>query len=223
MFTWILPLNGNKLSLLLATFVVMEVAVSTPCSAAAEKLTAKPSLEEIHKVNILLQKIISERKDLVEDTPVTVKLEKKLSWSSQASNARLLLPVSIRYQGVINSYCRLATASRAIEDIVLVELPAQANFESCSSVSHLLYVDLNGDGMQDIVEGILVKSNAYPISVLTPIVYLSSGTAKSGYCYSDTASHQLAPVDLKSESTVRKALENARKRLGDTVYSCESL
>ena len=216
----ILRAIGNKLSMPLAVVAAMTVAMSDPCSAAAGRMSSVPTLEEIRQVNLRLPAMLSAQADLVEDAPVIVRLEKKLIWSSQASSARLLLPVSIRYSGIINSYCRLATASEGVKEIVLVPLPAQANADDCRAVSDLHYMEINGDGIQDLVEGIRVKSNVGSFQVVTPLVYVSSPTAESGYCYSEAASGQLAPADLHAEENIRKALEKAKKRLGVTVFDC---
>lgn len=213
----------NELSITIAAALAMTLTLFNPCSAATDKLSSVPTSQEIRQADIGLPKIILGQPDLLEDTTVVTKLEKRLSWSSQTSSARLLLPVSVRYQGTTNSYCRLATASKGVKDIVIVKLPAQVNFDDCNEVSDLKYMEINGDGMLDLVEGLLVKSNVSSSRIVTPIVYLSTPGSESGYCYSDAASRQLVPADLKSEENIRKALEKAKKRLGVTVFDCAPL
>jgi hypothetical protein len=222
-FTSTLRPRVNELSVPLTAALTMTIAMSNPCRAETERLSSAPTPQEIHQANIRLPKIISGQPDLLEDATVVTKLEKKLSWSSHTSGARLLLPVSVRYHGTANSYCRLATASRGVKNIVLVKLPTQANFDDCNEVSELKYMEINGDGMLDLVEGILVKSNVSLSQIVTPIVYLSTPTPESGYCYSDAASRQLIPADLKSEENIRNALEKAKRRLGVTVFDCAPL
>ena len=220
MFTLTLRHNVNKSRFPLAATLAMTIAAFNPCSASTERLSSVPTSQEIRQADIALPKIISGQPDLLDHATVVTKLEKRLSWSSQTSDARLLLPVSIRYQGTINSYCRLATASKGVKGIVLVRLPTQVNFDDCNGVSELKYMEINGDGMLDLVEGLLVKSNVSSSHVVIPIIYLSTRTSESGYCYSDAASRQLAPADLKSEENIRKALEKAKRRLGVTVLNC---
>jgi len=223
MFTSTLRPSVNKLRVPLAAALAITIAMFHLCSAATEKLYLVPTPQEIRQANIGLPKIVSGQPDLLEDATVVTKLEKKLAWSSQTSSARLLIPVSVRYRGTTNSYCRLATASKGVKDIVLVKLPTQVNFDDCNEVSDLRYMEINGDGILDLVEGILVKSNVSSSQIVTTLVYLSTPTAESGYCYSDAASRQLAPADLKSEENIRKALEIAKSRLGVTVFDCAPL
>jgi len=198
----------------------MTVAISDPCSAATERTLSVPAPEEIRQVKQRLPTILSGQPDLLDNATVIARLEQKLTWSSQASNARLLLPVSIRYRGAVNAYCRLVTASGGVEDVVLVALPAQVNFDDCRAISDLRYMDINGDGMLDVVEGVLVKSNASSFQVAIPLVYRSSPAAGSGYCYPEGASRQLAPADLKSAACIRRVLEIAKNRRGIAVFSC---
>lgn len=221
MFTSILRPSVNKLRVPLAA--ALTIAIFNPCSAATARLSSVPTSQEIRQANTVLPNIVLGQPDLLEDDTVVTKLEKKLAWSSQTSSARLLLPVSIRYRGATNSYCRLATASKGVKNIVLVKLPTQMNFDDCNEVSDLRYMEINGDGILDLVEGILVKSNVSSSHIAIPLVYLSTQTAESGYCYSDAASRQLAPADLKSEKNIRKALEKAKIRLGVTVFDCAPL
>lgn len=200
----------------------MVLAMSVPCAASTEGPYKSPTPEEIRQANLRLPMILAGQPDLPEDPIGAVTPEKKLYWSSQASGGRLLLPVSIRYRGTTNAYCRLATASEGVKEIALVKLPAQANFDDCSGVSDLRYMDVNGDGLLDVIEGVRINSNVSSFTVVTPLVYISTPTAESGYCYSDAASRQLAPADLKSDSSVRKALERAKERLGIAVFDCAS-
>ena len=220
MFTSTLFHKVNKLSFPVVATLAMTITTVNPCSASTERLSSMPTTQEIRQADIALPKIISGQPDLLEDVTVVTKLEKRLSWSSQTSDARLLLPVSVRYQGSTNSYCRLATASKGVKDIVLVKLPTQVNFDDCNGVSELKYMEINGDGILDLVEGILVKSNVSSAQIVTTIVYLSTQTSESGYYYSDAASRQLASADLISEKNIRKALERAKRRLGVTVFNC---
>jgi hypothetical protein len=70
-----------------------------------------------------------------------------------------------------------------------------------------------------VVQALRVQSNAAPAQVAVPLVYLS-GAPGAGYCYSDAASRQLRPEDLKSADSAAKALEAARKRLGIARFEC---
>jgi hypothetical protein len=214
---------GGSLEMVVAVAVAVMVAMTYPCRAATERISSVPTREDIQEANRRLPNILLGQPDLLEDATVVATLENKLVWSSLAPNAWLLLPVRIRFRGNANSYCRLATASEGVKNILLVHVPAHVNFDDCSGVSDLRYMEINGDGTQDLVEGVLVKSNVSSVQVVIPLVYLSSPTAKYGYCYSEAASRQLAPVDLRSVASVKKLLEKAEKRLGMAVLTCASL
>ena len=220
MFTAILRPGASKPGISLTAFVSMALVMSVPCAASTEVTCKLPTPEEIRQANLRLPMAFAGQPDLPEDPIAAVKLEKKLYWSSRTSSGRLLLPVGIRYRGTTNAYCRLATASEGVKEIALVKLPAQANFDDCSGVSDLRYMDVNGDGLLDVIERVRIKSNVSSFPVVTPLVYISTPTAESGYCYSDAASRQLAPADLKSDSSVRKALDRAKERLGIAVFDC---
>jgi hypothetical protein len=214
---------GGSLEMVVAVAVAVMVAMTYPCRAATERISSVPTREDIQEANRRLPNILLGQPDLLEHATVVATLENKLVWSSLAPNAWLLLPVRIRFRGNANSYCRLATASEGVKNILLVHVPAHVNFDDCSGVSDLRYMEINGDGTQDLVEGVLVKSNVSSVQVVIPLVYLSSPTAKSGYCYSEAASCQLAPADLKSDASAKKVLERAEKRLGMAVLTCASL
>ncbi|MNT97967.1 hypothetical protein D3C72_2404300 [compost metagenome] len=65
-----------------------------------------------------------------------------------------------------------------------------------------------------------MQSNVAPAQVAVPVVYLSSTKSGAGYCYSDAASRQLRPEDMKSADSIGKALDAARKRLGIARFEC---
>ena len=147
-------------------------------------------------------------------------VQKPLRWSTSQNERRLLVPVNIRYQGLKNSYCRLVTMSANLQVEELIQVPPQANFDDCLDVTAVLYFDINGDGIADVVQGVRVKSNRYGTTVVVPVVYLSNATAKSGYCYSEQAARQVQPADLRSIDSAKDALEVGKKRIGIAQFEC---
>jgi hypothetical protein len=220
MFMSILQSGAHKRNFPMAAFVSMTLAMSLPCCASTEAMSKLPTPKEVRQATERLPMLFSGQPDLPEDPIAAVQLQKKLYWSSQTSDGLLLLPVSVRYRGATNAYCRLATASAGVKEIALVKLAPQVNFDDCSGVSDLRYIDINGDELLDVIEGVRIKSNASSFQVVIPLVYISAPATGSGYCYSDAASRQLTPVDLKSDDSVRKALERAKARLGSKVFDC---
>ena len=102
----------------------------------------------------------------------------------------------------------------------LVPVSAQVNIDDCRGYSKVIYVDINGDGILDVIEGVWSKSNRYPVQVVTSIVYLSTDSHPSGYCYSDVASRQLHPADLIDAESAMKALAAAMRRRSLVAYAC---
>ena len=54
---------------------------------------------------------------------------------------------------------------------ILVDLPADANADTCRGFRDVRYVDINGDGKLDIAASMNVKSNAFDGYVDEPVVY----------------------------------------------------
>lgn len=218
MYILILRISAHRKNILLSLFASIGMFLSF--HVLAEVVKKSPTPDEIRQANERLPAALAGQPDLSDDTVDVIKLEKKLHWSSDTAERLLLLPVSIRYKGSINSYCRLVTASVNFKDMTLVKLPPQANFDDCIGISNLIYMDVNDDGLLDVIEGVRVKSNAGSYQVAVPLVYLSNPTSGSGYCYSNAASQQLIPTDLRSDETIREALDAAKKRVGGAAFEC---
>lgn len=214
----ILRLSAHRKNIFLSLFAAFGMFLSL--HVLAEVVKKLPTPDEIRQANERLPAVLAGQSDLSDDPVAVIKLEKKLHWSSDTAKRLLLLPVSIRYKGSTNSYCRLVTASVDFRDMTLVKLPPQANFDDCIGISNLIYMDVNDDGLLDVIEGVRVRSNAGSYQVAVPLVYLSNPTRGAGYCYSNAASQQLIPADLGSEETIRKALDAAKKRLGGAAFEC---
>ncbi|MYM66907.1 hypothetical protein GTP45_08700 [Pseudoduganella sp. FT55W] len=204
-----------RLSLLAMLGGVAQVAFC----AHADPRTA--SVDEVREVHSRIASVFANRDDFPEAPVSMSRLEKKLYWSGSGSDALLLLPLTVRFRGVSNSYCRLVTANSKSGELALIPLPAQANFDDCSGIDQIRYVDVNGDGLLDVIETVKVKSNVQQGQVATSLVYVSSPLRAGGYCYSDAASRQLAPVDMKNDASVAKALESAKQRLGIVQFDCD--
>jgi hypothetical protein len=194
------------------------------CAAGAVCAQSQPKAatpQEVREASSRLAAVLQQQPDLLEDPIASVTVEKKVFWSGAAGGHAplLLLPARVRYKGTTNAYCRLVTASADLTELTVVSLPPQANFDDCAGAADTRYVDLNGDGLLDVVQALRVQLNAAPAQVAVPLVYLS-GAPGAGYCYSDAASRQLRPEDLKSADSVAKALEAARKRLGIARFEC---
>lgn len=183
-------------------------------------LGAQASLTDIRHARRLLPSLVSDLPNPPDATSTFSLSPIPPRWSSQRDDKRLLMTVGVRYSGFSNSYCRLALAKADLRSAELVALPARANSEDCLGITTVLYPDLNGDGVADVVQSLRLKSNRYEASAVVPVVYLSSPDARSGYCYSEQASRQLSPDELRSAEATRDALERARRRLGIAHFDC---
>jgi hypothetical protein len=105
-------------------------------------------------------------------------------------------------------------------DAVLVPLPPQTNYDECRGFDQVRYLDINGDGLLDIAVSVGMQSNTFDGYVAEQAVFLSTSAQPSGYCYSDRASRNLRPDDLRSDASVRRALERERRRLGIAGFGC---
>lgn len=207
----------NTLRFVYSAAVLVIFARGAVCAQPVAKM-ATP--EEVRQANRSLPSAFANQDDFPDAPVLLVKLEKRLYWSGPDGGRLLLLPATVHFRGVTNSYCRLATMSEDFKDVKLVGLPPQANFDDCTGVTDIRYVDVNGDGLLDVVEGVRTKSNTYPAQVATALVYLSITNGGPSYCYSDAASRQLSPADLRSEESVRNALDSAKRRLGIAQFEC---
>ena len=209
-----------KFLLLAGLPAVLGVSAAGAACAQNQPRTATP--QEVREASSRLAAVLQQQPDLLEDPIASATVEKKVFWSgaTEGHAPLLLLPTRVRYKGTTNSYCRLVTASADLKELKVVSLPPQANFDDCAGAADTRYVDVNGDGLLDVVQAVRVQSNVAPAQVAVPLVYLSGAAPGAGYCYSDAASRQLRPQDMKSADSVGKALDAARKRLGIARFEC---
>jgi hypothetical protein len=211
--------NARVNKVLLFSALVIGVA----CSVAAmpQKITTSliATAKEIHEAELRLPAALKNQEDLP-DSPLLLKIQSPLMWSSDQDTKRLLAPVHVRYHGLTNSYCRLVTVSSNFNESDLIALPSNVNFDNCMGMSKPLYFDINGDGHFDLVQRLRVQSNRYDAIVEVPVIYLSDTATKGGYCYSETASTQIGPPDMGTVKSVTSALEKAKQRLGIAQFEC---
>jgi hypothetical protein len=205
-------------SLLTAT-MICACAVAAPV-ARGEAAGPSASPEELRQANIRTVSALKDQPELPDAIASPPKCQALPRWSSNEENRRLLVSAKLNYQGLTNSYCRLFTLPAGLRSAELVALPSRANSEDCLGITTVLYPDLNGDGVADVVQGLRLKSNRYEASAVVPVVHLSSADAKSGYCYSEQASRPLSPDGVRSAEATRDALASARRRLGIPHFDC---
>lgn len=176
--------------------------------------------DELRRATPLILSALRDQPDLPEAAMSVSRSQKPPRWSSNHNDKRLLASFNFHYRGATNSYCRLVTLAANLRSAELVPLSPSANTENCAGVASVLYVDLNGDGIVDVIQGLRVKSNRYNASVITAVVYLSDAKAKSGYCYSEQASRHLPASELRSAAVAKRAIESERARLSISKFEC---
>jgi hypothetical protein len=141
-----------------------------------------------------------------------------------ADGDRLIVGVvQIRFQGLVNSYCRLvATKDEANATAVLIQLPESANHDTCKSVRSPHLEDLDNDGRADYSFTVKVRSNRYPTDVEEVLVFLGQPHKAAPFCFSSAASRAVAPAVSSSAKWVKSALADALKRGGKTHFDCDS-
>lgn len=212
MFTLTLPRSARvKIGQSLCGFAALVSIQNAALSADANLRVA--DADEVREVHSRIASIFANLDDFPEAPVSVAKLEKKLYWSGVGAHAILLAPVVVHFRGLTNSYCRLVTLKAESKQLTLVQLPAQANFDDCSGIDQIRYVDVNDDGLLDVIETVKVKSNVHDAQVSSALVYLSSSKSPGGYCYATAASRQLAPIDLKNDASVMKALRRSGQSL----------
>ncbi|QJD99821.1 hypothetical protein HH212_07110 [Massilia forsythiae] len=157
---------------------------------------------------------------MAENAPVLKQKETFLRWNSALPDKRLLALLHVRFSGVATTYGRLLTLSADLKDSVLIKVPSQANYDNCARTSDPVYVELNGDGVDDVVFATEVKSHCYPGNAEVPAIYLSNPSVEGGYCYSDAASRQLEPADLTNAKAIQAKILQEGERLGRDLLRC---
>jgi hypothetical protein len=174
---------------------------------------------EVNDVTARVAAVFARRGDLPEEPIASMKRETPLFWSAP-QGGRLLVPVTVRFKGFSNGYCRLMTAENGQAAPVLIDLPIEMNADNCRGFRDVRYLDINGDGMLDIAASMTVKANSFDGYVDQPVVYLSNADKPGGYCYSASASRNLEPAVMGSVDKVKQALDRERKRLGGAHFDC---
>lgn len=213
-----LVLNGHALSQICSkpfTFLLLTFAYFGT-SSAFEQTVSKADVTRAEKYSI---DAIRGASELPNSEPL-LKIRKPLHWVLKNDGKVLVVPITIKYAHLTNSYCRLIAITEDFQRLALVQIPSEANFENCKSISTVFYFDINGDKRIGIVQGLDIKSNRYEAIVTVPIVYISHEASEGGYCYSDLASRQLTAADLVSQARTESTLQKARQRLRISKYEC---
>jgi hypothetical protein len=132
---------------------------------------------------------------------------------------RIVLPLLIRFDGVDNSYCRLAVVDAENKQAQLIEIPGSQ--DHCQGMQRLAAVDVNHDGVPDFVFQVSMPSNTADATVSEGAVYLSQPATRS-YCFAPAAGGAL-PSDVPFDAgKVMAAIDAAVARKGPQILNCSS-
>lgn len=218
MFMW--TLRRSDLVNVVMLFVAGVLALSSVHANAVAPLK-KADAAVIKNLESNIAALFKGRDDFPEAPISSIRLNRNLFWST-ASGGVLIAPVTVRFKGISNSYCRLVTFSRDEKTAVLVDVPERVNFDECKGFRKTRYLEVNGDGMLDIVAVVSIKSNAFDGYVDEPMVYLSGKDRAGGYCYSEVASRNMVLESMISDDKLLQALEEEKKRLAISQFECSS-
>ena len=208
--------------------MLLALAVAVACSSARAEMPTKLEINS-QKLGAVEQKALvatlisrlERDESMPGPSPIVFGVERAHRIGDKRASG-WIAPLHVRYKAFSNKYCLLAVADAALSDVKVVRLPPIALHDTCSGFVAQFVVDANGDGHQDVVHGIQIKSNRVNSNVTEALVYLADAKVDAGYCFSAEASRQLSPADLKSAATVSASLGRARKRLGIKSFVCEN-
>ena len=141
------------------------------------------------------------------------------AWSDANPTHRALLPVSFTYPGADYTYCRIAILPA---DLSTAQIADATAIPDCKGMTKAFFVDVNGDGLLDVIASLRVQSNRYEAVLDVPAVFLSDVSVPGGWCYSQQASDHLQASDLASGPGAKTALERERTRLKLDRFACGS-
>jgi hypothetical protein len=206
-----------------ALFISSVTVISSLSAAAKERQDVQPvRKQDLTWAASMIISALKNRPEMQAGRPLVVEPRESFRWSSTREDKRLLASVNVHFSGLRSSYCRLVAIQSKQLRAEVVPLPQSATYDACIKISRVLYVDLNGDGVLDVIQALDVKSNRYYATVDIPVVYLSSDGSKSGYCYSEWASEHLPPVYLWTTASVQQKLLDEMKRMSVSKLECST-
>lgn len=192
-----------------------------PCLADASDESAAPlSRAESAALSRAAQVVIKSQDDLPNDSEASIAWAVPLRRELPGGSGQLAAVGVVRFAGLANRYCRVFIAAGDLTRATLVPVPAAANYDHCLQAGPLHAVDIDGDGIVDLVHTVAMKSNRYPTTVSETVVYLGRRDAASGFCYSADASRELAAADVRTSTSLVSAASRALERTAKTGFTC---
>jgi hypothetical protein len=132
----------------------------------------------------------------------------------------LVTALHVSYPGIRNRYCRLAVSGMDTGAAQIVPLPVRSLNDGCLAVDGQWTLDVNGDGLSDVVQRVRLKSNRSDSTASEAMVYLRSDKAESGFCFSPQASVLLGTLKLQSGASIAAELKANDSRIDRSRMRC---
>lgn len=202
-----------------ATFLA---ASNVGCANGADGVANMLSPAEIAALKRSAQMAARQQDDLPNDSTASIAWVGPLRRDLPGDDGRVAAIAVVRFTGLANRYCRVFVSSGDLAVAMIVPVPATANYDHCIEAGPLRIVDLDGDGLVDLVHSVKVRSNRYPAAASETVVYLGRRDGASGFCYSTQASRELAGVDTRTVAALASASASALKRIGKARFACDA-
>lgn len=130
------------------------------------------------------------------------------------SSGEMIFPAQISFEGVTNSYCRLAVVNSTGDSAELTPVPLSLDSDQCKSVRLIAFTDLNDDLADDAVLAVRLPSNRHDADVEELRVYLSRNGSATHFCLAENLAN--LPTNGKVVDTVKAEIH----RQGKSVLEC---
>ena len=197
-------------------FLCLGLVVTAACPAQEQPLTARDVSSLLPLITPLVQK--------QDPFPhgARVKLQATGGGGRQITfegQTRAVIPVLISFDRYANSYCRVAVIDQQKKTADLVPVPG--NYEHCGGMEKMADVDLNHDGIPDLVFQVNIPSNRFDTTVSEGAVYVSQAASRT-YCYAPAASSEVTSDIPPQADKILEVIQDAVKRKGAQILNCYS-
>ncbi len=137
------------------------------------------------------------------------------------NQSRLILPVRIHFDGISNSYCRVAIFNPEKTNTEFLPLPLDADRDDCQGIAKIAFIDINQDGVLDLIFRVSLPWNKDPRKMaFEGSVYVSQPDSPVPYCYApDVSGIVQANVTARN---ARLVIDAEVKRRGKRILNCWS-
>ena len=197
-------------------WVFLSVELVLAAASAAQQSSLSP--RDAAALFPLITVLVAKQEPFPHDAKVKIQLTggggRKVTFDGQS---RIVMPVLIRFDRYANSYCRLAVIDREKKKAEMIPVPG--NYEHCEGMEKMVDVDVNHDGIPDLVFQVNMPSNQFAGTVSEGAVYLSQPASRT-YCYAPAASSEVGSDVPAQADKVSEVIRRAVEVRGPQVLNC---